>query len=85
MRCEPMALHEAVEQLAHMQTRHDVAYGDLGALLDVSDAPGCTDNGSRWRATLKRGLQGVYCYRLVFPAARVPVAVLGHILGPAQV
>ncbi len=85
LRCEPMDLHDAVEQLARMQTRHDVAYGDIGALLDVSDGAGCTDNGSRWRATLERGLSGVDCYRLLFPAARVPVAVLGHILGPAQV
>jgi hypothetical protein len=81
MRIEPLDVPEVIERLAIMQAMHDVAYGDLGALLDAGRGCAGTDYASRWRAVLERGLSGVSCYRLLVPArAGIPPEALERVL-----
>ncbi|MEX2158723.1 MAG: hypothetical protein WEB04_04900 [Dehalococcoidia bacterium] len=67
----------ALEQLATMQALHDVAYGDLGALLGGAPYP------ERWREIVARALEGVACYRLVLPRGDVPAEALDLVLEAA--
>jgi hypothetical protein len=62
VRCEALPTGEAAEQLATLQQLHDVAYGDLGAIIGGAPYP------ARWREIAARALEGVSCYRLSLPA-----------------
>lgn len=65
-RLEPVAVPDIIDRLAIMQTMHDKAYGDLGALFDEARGH-AEDYPERWRAILERGLSGVACSRLLIP------------------
>jgi len=77
LRCEAMPSGEAAEQLATLQTLHDVAYGDLGAFVGNAPYP------ERWREIAARALDGVACYRLSCPShGDIPVETLEYVLDP---
>ena len=77
LRCEAMPSGEAAEQLATLQTLHDVAYGDLGAFVGNAPYP------ERWRDIAARALDGVACYRLSLPSrGGIPVEALDYVLEP---
>jgi hypothetical protein len=66
-RLEPLAVSDVIDRLAIIQTMHDKAYGDLGALFDRARGH-AEDYPARWRAILQNGLRDVTCSRLLAPS-----------------